>query len=179
MHDEPHPVPAAPLPVRALAARELVPALSCVLGNACRLARATKYCAWNTRGPGSAAAARAFARQARVLGRTQDRIAECIAYLGGVAIPDEQEAIVVDPPGDGSDEARGPAWLAATLREAHERSMLSLNAVGDLALDLDDRALQALLVEWLLVHRRCVVELDRIRAGSAEGRTFGDVIRLG
>lgn len=117
---------------------------------------------WNVKGAGAKEAATVFNEQAVELFNAQNKIADRIWFLGGLAIPNDNDDVVVLRPQDqpyGSYEA---AALVRVMVKGHENAVLSLKAACDVARDIDDIATSTLLADRILAHEDHIGSLRRL-----------------
>lgn len=127
-----------------------VDALRHVLGNTCRLALTTLNAHWNVGGPAFFGLHAALEAQYRELWDALDGLGERVRALGGVALADHTDRLVV--PVFASDAPPDTAAMLASLVEGHHEMMIAIGAAMDVARAADDEATIALLGERLGAH---------------------------
>ena len=127
-----------------------------LLGNTCRLARATMTFGWNENGPGASARDTLLAAQAKELHRALDTIAAHAAGLGIAPVLDYTDVnLTLRLPTLSDAEAGLPAGAAALnlLAEAHAEAAGSVEAAIDVALMAESYASLMLMTARLEAHR--------------------------
>lgn len=127
-------------------------ALCHVLGNTCRIGRTSNSYEWNVEGHGALAAEACFHEQTRELHESVDVIADHIRRLGGYAILDYSDnVVVVNPPT--AEELPALPKMLSNLKEGHVQAKLSVNAAMDIAVEVHEVSTIQLLVTRLNAHR--------------------------
>lgn len=140
----------------------LLEAFSCILGNNCRLIRASRCCAWNGFGAAAHEAVEVFKDQARELFSAQDELAFRISALGGFAAPDDREGVVAESYAEIESVRRSPIMLARILERGHGEALLSIEAAAEVAEEFRDRVSQLILVQRMIAHQKHVLALRRL-----------------
>lgn len=130
-----------------------------VLGNTSCLQRVALSYEWNVRGPLAAAAAMLFHRQAEEMFWAQGLIACRIRLMGEVAMPDESDLVLSVPDQAACRDTPGAEVLVRILARGHERTIVSIHAASDVALDVDDRGSLVILDSRLLAHEAHLAQL--------------------
>lgn len=152
-----------PASVRDNAKRNaMIEALNHVLGNGCRLLRTSKCAEWNIHGQGAAEAASVFRSQAAEIFQGQDQIASRIWFLRGVAVPDDEDDVVVLRPQDQSYLPSDTQSLVSMMMGGHENAVLSLKAAFDVAEDIGNVATATILAQRVLAHEDHIGVLRRL-----------------
>ena len=138
----------------------LVEALNHLLGNGCRLFRVSKCCSWNAQGQYGSAARELFGSQAEEIWNAQNGIALSVRRLGGEAVPDDSDGVVVERPQELKyliDDARR---LAVILVEGHRNTLLSLRAANDVAAELEKFEVSSVIGKRIEAHTRHLQQLS-------------------
>jgi DNA-binding ferritin-like protein len=142
----------------------MVEALAHVLGNTCRLFRASLCGRWNTVGPGAQEFAILCEAQAREMFEGQFPTADRIRLLSGPAVPDDSDNVVVGRPAELDFRQPTPIRVARMLADGHESAILSIEAACDVAEEIGDKGTHMVLNQRLIAHQGHLVALRRILA---------------
>ena len=155
------------MPIEHAERDALIEALNHLLGNGCRLFRVSKCCSWNAQGEYSIDAQRLFGSQAEEIWVAQNDIARQIRRLGGEAVPDDTDGVVVERPQDLNYMVEYARLLALVISRGHQNAMLSLRAADDVASEVDDEKTSRTLSDRLKAHARHLRELESFGEGVA------------
>ena len=128
------------LPLRR---RSICEALCHVLGNTCRIAATTQSFYWNINGPLALGLKPIFKEQYQEMHDALDRIALRGRALGEYVALDYSDAVLL--PTLTTIASSKAVQMVSVLVEAHEASILSLNAAMDIADAYEDRATTSVL----------------------------------
>jgi starvation-inducible DNA-binding protein len=156
------PMPVSPNPTDEDRRAAMIEAWVHILGNGCRLFRTARVCAWNVRGQGAERAAPLFAAQAKEVWRAQDIIAARVRALGGLALPDDSDAVIVTRPAEIDYLRCLSCELVVLLADGHKAAIVSLEAAGDVAEAINDEASQRLVTARAQVHRLHARDLHKL-----------------
>jgi DNA-binding ferritin-like protein len=155
-------MPVSPTPTDEDRRAAMVEAWVHILGNGCRLFRVARICGWNVRGEGAERAASLFSAQAEEVWRAQDTIAARVRALGGLALPDDSDVVIVSRPAE-IDYLRCLSYeLALLLAHGHTSAIISLEAAGDVADAIGDFASQRLVAKRTRAHRLHAQDLQKL-----------------
>ncbi|MEL6463794.1 MAG: ferritin-like domain-containing protein [Pseudomonadota bacterium] len=143
--------------------RSISEALCHVLGNTCRIAATTQSFYWNVTGPQAASLKSIFAVQYREMHDALDRIAMRSRALGEFVAQDYSDAVLL-PTLLAISSSKSDQMLKILI-EAHEASLLSLDAAMDVADAYQDRTTVALLANREEVQGQHLLDLRSVLQG--------------
>ena len=140
---------------------DLCGALCHILGNSCRIGRTAKSYEWNVSGRGAVYAEVCFREQADEMHAALAPLARHIRSLGGRAILDYSDAVVVVNPPTAAD-VPVPAQMCENLAEGHKQAIHSIGAAIDIAREMDELPTIQLLSLRIEAHRGSLHRLSLI-----------------